>query len=142
MNPTSQKAKEVFLNLVKEPPSGQRDEHLQRVCAGDVDVERRVRDLLRAHAEPGSFLDCPAVAVESAVSYGPVAEQPGQTVGRYKLLEEIGEGGMGVVYTAEQREPIRRKVALKIIKPGMDTREVIARFEAERQALPCRIRTI
>ena len=65
----------------------------------------------------------------------PIAEGPGQTIGPYKLLEEIGEGGMGVVYMAEQREPVRRRVALKIIKPGMDTREVIARFEAERQAL-------
>ena len=65
----------------------------------------------------------------------PIAERPGTVIGRYKLLEEIGEGGMGVVYMAEQQEPVRRKVALKIIKPGMDTREVIARFEAERQAL-------
>ena len=64
-----------------------------------------------------------------------LAEGPGTIIGRYKLLEEIGEGGMGMVYMAEQREPVRRKVALKIIKPGMDTREVIARFEAERQAL-------
>ena len=64
-----------------------------------------------------------------------IAEAPGTVIGRYKLLEEIAEGGMGVVYMAEQREPVRRKVALKIIKPGMDTREVIARFEAERQAL-------
>ena len=65
----------------------------------------------------------------------PIAERPGAMVGRYKLLEEIGEGGMGAVYLAEQREPVRRKVALKIIKPGMDTKEVVARFEAERQAL-------
>ena len=65
----------------------------------------------------------------------PIAERPGTQIGPYKLLEEIGEGGMGVVYMAQQQEPVRRKVALKIIKPGMDTREVIARFEAEEQAL-------
>ena len=65
----------------------------------------------------------------------PVTERPGAAIGRYKLREQIGEGGMGVVFVAEQEQPIRRKVALKIIKPGMDTKEVIARFEAERQAL-------
>ena len=65
----------------------------------------------------------------------PVAERPGQIIDRYKLLQKIGEGGFGVVYMAEQQEPVQRKVALKVIKPGMDTREVIARFEAERQAL-------
>ena len=75
------------------------------------------------------------VAVAATLDMPALSERPGQTIGRYKLLEEIGEGGMGVVYMAEQREPVRRKVALKIIKPGMDTREVIARFEAERQAL-------
>ena len=65
----------------------------------------------------------------------PVTEQPGDSIGPYKLLQQIGEGGMGVVYMAEQTEPVERRVALKIIKPGMDTRQVIARFEAERQAL-------
>ncbi len=74
-------------------------------------------------------------ADEPTIDTGSIAERPGMTIGRYKLLQEIGEGGMGVVYMAEQREPVRRKVALKIIKPGMDTREVVARFEAERQAL-------
>ena len=73
--------------------------------------------------------------IDRTIGLPPIAEGPGTTIGRYKLLEEIAEGGMGVVYMAEQREPVRRKVALKIIKPGMDTREVIARFEAERQAL-------
>ena len=77
----------------------------------------------------------PAADLAATLDMPPIAERPGQAIGRYKLLEEIGEGGMGVVYMAEQQEPVRRKVALKIIKPGMDTREVIARFEAERQAL-------
>jgi serine/threonine protein kinase len=83
----------------------------------------------------GSFLDSPAPDVAATVDYRHVTERPGTLVGRYKLMEHIGEGGMGIVYVAEQREPVRRKVALKIIKPGMDTGEVIARFEAERQAL-------
>ena len=90
--------------------------------------------MLRRDREVGSFLDGPAVAIAPTIDQ-PSAEKPGMTIGRYKLLQEIGEGGMGVVYMAEQREPVRRKVALKIIKPGMDTREVVARFEAERQAL-------
>ena len=77
----------------------------------------------------------PPPGLAATLDVSPIAERPGTTIGPYKLLEEIGDGGMGVVYMAEQREPVRRKVALKIIKPGMDTREVIARFEAERQAL-------
>ena len=90
--------------------------------------------MLAAHAKAGSFLESPADGIERRDSH-PRAERPGTTIGRYKMLEEIAEGGMGMVYMAEQREPVRRKVALKIIKPGMDTREVIARFESERQAL-------
>ena len=97
---------------------------------------RRVRALLRAHAEPGSFLEEPAVANQPAPTLDqPITEKPGTQIGPYKLLQQIGEGGMGVVYMAEQKEPVKRRVALKIIKPGMDTRQVIARFEAERQAL-------
>nr|WP_261360740.1 tetratricopeptide repeat protein [Aeoliella straminimaris] len=86
---------------------------------------------MRAHREAGGFFGGP----EGATEYQPVSERPGDTIGLYKLLQQIGEGGMGVVYMAEQTEPIERRVALKIIKPGMDTRQVIARFEAERQAL-------
>ena len=89
----------------------------------------------QAQRRDSSFLDSPPPSLAAAIDVPPVAERPGTTIGRYKLLEEIGEGGMGVVYMAEQQEPVRRKVALKIIKPGMDTREVVARFEAERQAL-------
>src|SRR5262249_41265982 len=77
----------------------------------------------------------PAAAPTITVNSRPLAEGPGTVIGPYKLLEQIGEGGMGVVYMAEQTKPVRRKVALKIIKPGMDTRQGIARFEAERQAL-------
>src|SRR5208282_155475 len=86
------------------------------------------------NAEAGSFLEAPAFGPVPTVDQR-LPEGPGTHIGPYKLLQKIGEGGMGVVYMAEQEEPVRRKVALKIIKPGMDTAQVIARFEAERQAL-------
>jgi serine/threonine-protein kinase len=90
--------------------------------------------LLRAHQQPNSLLDCPAPAVASTVDE-PITERPGTIIGPYKLMEQIGEGGMGLVFVAEQQRPLRRRVALKVIKPGMDSRAVIARFEGERQAL-------
>src|SRR5262249_22712808 len=90
-------------------------------------------------AKVGSFLDKPAIQAlpgsRGTADYEPIAERPGTVIGPYKLKEQIGEGGMGLVFVAEQQEPVRRKVALKIIKPGMDSGQVIARFEAERQAL-------
>jgi hypothetical protein len=89
--------------------------------------------LLKAHEQAGDFLNSPAAA--SPTLDLSAAEGPGTIIGPYKLLERIGEGGMGLVYMAEQQQPMRRLVALKIIKPGMDSRQVIARFEAERQAL-------
>jgi len=87
-----------------------------------------------AHRQEDSLLEEPASGSPPNLS-GPTAEKPGTVIGPYKLLQQIGEGGMGVVYMAEQTEPVERRVALKIIKPGMDTRQVIGRFEAERQAL-------
>ena len=111
---------------------------LDRECAGDAALRARLEALLAAHEQPDTLL---ATAAEGArptirVELAPVGEDAvGQTIGRYKLLEKIGEGGCGVVYVAEQTEPVRRRVALKLIKPGMDSRQVIARFEAERQAL-------
>src|SRR5947209_8831245 len=87
---------------------------------------------MNEQAEPSSK---PSAAEPLETIYRPVAEGPGARIGVYKLLQQIGEGGFGVVYMAEQQEPVRRKVALKIIKPGMDTKEVMARFESERQAL-------
>src|SRR5262249_30740668 len=94
-----------------------------------------VEALLEVHARAGSFLASPVPAPDATVDEQPVREGPGSVIGPYKLLEQIGEGGFGVVYMAEQHQPVRRKVALKVLKPGMDTRQVIARFEAERQAL-------
>ncbi|MEO2018710.1 MAG: serine/threonine-protein kinase [Fuerstiella sp.] len=130
---------EIFEAALHQPAGPERSAFLDEACRGDSDVRRRVQNLLMAHENPDSFLDNPA---QKAFSDAPIdetiiaeVEREGKQVGPYKLLQQIGEGGMGVVFMAQQIEPIKRRVALKIIKPGIDTREVIARFEAERQAL-------
>ncbi|UCG57110.1 MAG: protein kinase [Phycisphaerales bacterium] len=112
----------------------ERDAYVLKACGSDHDMLARVRVLLEKH-DAGSFLDAPVFGPDVALDDSDITEGPGTVIGRYKLLEKIGEGGMAVVYMAEQEQPIRRKVALKIIKLGMDTKQVIARFEAERQAL-------
>src|SRR6201993_3468540 len=117
-------------------PTGERDRYLDKACKEDVEFRRRVEALLQAYEQAGDFLgrsaaDRPARAVQAF----PAGEKPGDRIGHYKLLQQIGEGGCGVVYMAEQEQPVRRRVALKVIKLGMDTKSVIARFEAERQAL-------
>ncbi len=110
--------------------------YLQHMCSEDPPMKQRVAALLNAYDENASFLELPPPELATSPTVDqPPTERPGTQIGRYKLLEQIGEGGMGVVYVAEQTEPVRRRVALKIIKPGMDTKQVIARFEAERQAL-------
>ena len=107
-----------------------------RPARGNVELRAHVERIAGGTAEPGSFLEQPATGCDATATVEPLsAEAPGTVIGPYKLLQQIGEGGMGVVFMAEQTEPIQRTVALKIIKPGMDTRQVIARFEAERQAL-------
>ena len=127
-------AKAVFDLAVDIESPDEREGYLKEACGNDIELRKRVDALLEAYEQAGSFLECPPPGLEVTQSQ-PLAEGPGMLIGPYKLMEQIGEGGMGVVYVAEQRQPVRRKVALKIIKPGMDTREVIARFEAERQAL-------
>jgi eukaryotic-like serine/threonine-protein kinase len=113
-----------------------RQAYLQQMCGDNAELQLRVDALLKAHAEAGSFLEQPAIAGDATILHEPpITERPGTVIGPYKLLQQIGEGGMGVVFMAEQSEPIQRTVALKIIKPGMDTRQIIARFDAERQAL-------
>lgn len=112
-----------------------RADYLKRVCGDDQVLFDRVDALLRAHDEGNSFLESAPPGFDAAAELSTITERPGTIIGPYKLAEEIGEGGFGVVYLAQQTEPVRRKVALKVIKPGMDTREVIARFAAERQAL-------
>lgn len=111
-----------------------RDDYLRQVCGHEPELLHRVSRLLQIHAESPSFLESPADDVAATMQL-PSPESAGKRIGPYKLRELLGEGGMGSVYVAEQDEPIRRKVALKIIKPGMDSKKVIARFEAERQAL-------
>ncbi len=114
----------------------ERAAYLDRVCGADLAFRRRVVSLLANFAtSPGALVELPQADVQPTIDMSPIKEEPGSVIGCYKLLQQVGEGGFGVVYMAEQQEPIRRKVALKLIKPGMDTKEVIARFEAERQAL-------
>jgi serine/threonine protein kinase/tetratricopeptide (TPR) repeat protein len=133
MGEQSAKAKSIFLSALGHAP-GQWPALLEESCGGDLHLRAEVERLLRARAALGSFHEAPQPSPPPTVDE-PVRERPGTTIGCYRLLEQIGEGGFGIVFMAEQQEPIRRKVALKILKPGMDTRQVIARFEAERQAL-------
>src|SRR6266481_3027622 len=117
-------------------PLSERAAHLERACAGDEKLRQRVEGLLLTHDQAGGFLERPPVEMAIGSRLGAFAgEKPGDRIGRYKLLRQIGEGGCGVVFVAEQEEPIHRLVALKVVKPGMDTNSVMARFEAERQAL-------
>jgi serine/threonine protein kinase len=129
------RAKSIFLSAVEGHAPQEWDAYLDEACQGDTELRQRVEALLAAHRGADRLLDSPGAVLIGASDPAEPVEAPGTIVGRYKLLEKIGEGGMAVVYMAEQQEPIRRKVALKIIKLGMDTRQVIARFEAERQAL-------
>jgi tetratricopeptide (TPR) repeat protein len=122
-----------FAALEKSTPT-ERAAYLHAACAGDPDLRGRVEKMVAAQAQAGSFLEQPARSPVVTVDE-PITERPGTVIGPYKLMEQIGEGGMGLVFVAEQQHPVRRKVALKVIKPGMDTRQVVARFEAERQAL-------
>ncbi len=129
----------IFIAALDKPTESERAAFLAEACAGDLRLLRRVEALLRAHAEPDDLLDPMTDRAETPRGTGssaPDGEQAGASVaGRYKLLEAIGEGGMGTVWKAEQREPVKRLVALKLIKPGMDSKAVLARFDAERQAL-------
>jgi WD40 repeat protein/serine/threonine protein kinase len=128
------------LQAVKDHAPDQWPAFLDRACAGQPDLRARVEALLEAHRDVGTAEHSqPAEGADqgpaATADEPPVPERPGAMIGPYKLLEQIGEGGFGVVFLAEQTEPVRRKVALKVLKPGMDTRQVVARFEAERQAL-------
>lgn len=122
---------DIFLAAV-DKPAVERDAFIESACAGDVEKLRRVRELLAAHVGSLGPLDN---RVDVTVEFSSSGDGPGTIIGKYKVVQEIGEGGMGTVYMAQQLEPVKRLVALKITKPGMDSRRVIARFEAERQAL-------
>src|SRR6202162_102683 len=129
----------VFIAALQLATREERAAYLKNARAGDAALRQRVEALLQAHDQAGNSPD-PDVTVKSAPAPNPpvaepLTEKPGDRIGRYKLLQEIGEGGMGSVWMAEQEQPVRRRVALKVVKLGMDTKQVIARFEAERQAL-------
>jgi eukaryotic-like serine/threonine-protein kinase len=127
-------AKEIFLAALDRGSPADCGEFVRAACGGDAALREQVEVLLAAHAGAGSFLEQGALT-PVAIAHQPLCEIPGARIGPYKLLQKIGEGGMGVVWMAEQIEPVQLKVALKVIQPGMDSRQVIARFEAERQAL-------
>ena len=128
----------IFAEAMALPPED-RARYLDTACRGDVALRRRVELLLQAHDSAATFMTPPSGAGRSEVNQGSAfptsSDRPGSRIGRYKLLQQIGEGGCGVVWMAEQEEPVRRRVALKVIKLGLDTKTVIARFDAERQAL-------
>ncbi|MBL9170803.1 MAG: protein kinase [Verrucomicrobiales bacterium] len=137
MNANTDRETEIFEEAVQRE-GRERAAYLDGACQGDPDLRRRMDELLAAHEAPGETLNTTILAAGGQPGFTPFEppdESVGQTLGRYKLLERIGEGGCGVVYVAEQTEPVRRRVALKVIKLGMDTQQVVARFEAERQAL-------
>jgi WD40 repeat protein len=145
MDESEDRLSAIFAEALEIADAKEREAYLARACGADTDLRQQVEELLRAdaHAQAGQFLpDQPVSDIGKSLPLGSASrtaslgsEKPGDRIGRYKLLEKIGEGGCGLVYMAEQEEPLRRKVALKVIKLGMDTRSVVARFETERQAL-------
>jgi serine/threonine protein kinase len=132
----------IFYEALERRDPRERATYLDAACAGDVELRRNVEALLHAHFGTGELLEglptlgeFAATSPFSAAKTGPMAEGPGTVIGAYTLVQKLGEGGMGVVFLAEQDLPVKRQVALKVVKPGMDSSQVIARFEAERQAL-------
>jgi serine/threonine protein kinase/WD40 repeat protein len=128
--------KEEIFNIAAdiEDPA-ERSSYLEDVCKGNHKLRADIESLLRSDRNAGGFLESPPLAANITMADSPLTEVPGTIIGRYKLLDKIGEGGFGEVWAAEQKKPVKRRVALKIIKLGMDTKQVVARFEAERQAL-------
>ncbi len=135
MSDPCNQAKSIFLAAIEEHAPEQWPGYLDQACAGDVRLRAEVEKLLRARSEMGSFHEPPRPAAVATVDAPEIGERPGTIIGPYKLLEQIGEGGFGLVFLAEQQQPVRRQVAIKVLKPGRESRQVIARFEAERQAL-------
>src|SRR5262245_28440222 len=124
----------IFTEALQRTSPEARAEFLDVACAGDLALRKSVEQLLKAHEKHSAVLHLKHSGASPTFEM-PLLDGPGAVIGPYRVMEQIGEGGMGVVFVAEQQQPVRRKVALKVIKPGMDSREVIARFEAERQAL-------
>jgi serine/threonine protein kinase/WD40 repeat protein/tetratricopeptide (TPR) repeat protein len=134
MNDDQGKAKTIFQQAAEIASADQRQGYVAEACGVDQALRLEVEGLLRHHDRLGSFLE-PAAGDPVTTDEPTANERPGTVIGPYKLLQQIGEGGMGAVFMAEQTQPVRRMVALKVIKAGMDSAQVIARFEAERQAL-------
>src|SRR5262245_41512235 len=138
MNPDAQREAALF-QAAAQLTGAARVSFLDNACQGNPDLRQRLQVLLGAHEQTDGALadspEVPAATMKIQFASEPPTQSIGQKIGRYKILEKVGEGGCGVVYVAEQTEPVRRRVALKVIKLGMDTKQVVARFEAERQAL-------
>ena len=130
MEHDSEKIESILISALEIPSESARQEYIEKCCGGDSELRQRVVDLVENHFLAGDFLTSPSQDWTATAG-----ERPGERIGPYQLLEQIGEGGFGVVFLAEQQQPIRRRVALKIIKPGMDTSQLVARFENERLAL-------
>jgi serine/threonine protein kinase/tetratricopeptide (TPR) repeat protein len=122
----------IFIEALEREDPAERAAYLDQACGRDPALRRRLERLLQRHQQAESFLESPALV---ATVSEPIRQLPGTMIGPYKVLEQIGEGGFGVVFLAEQQQPLHRLVALKVLKPGLDSRQVIARFEAEQQAL-------
>lgn len=136
MSESPDRIESIFAAAVALPSAAERAPYLDQACAGDAVLRTRIEGLLRAHDRAGHLLDGPIPPDLDPTQAMRHTEKPGTIIGgRYKLLEAIGEGGMGTVWMAEQKEPVKRKVAIKLVKAGMDSAQVLARFEAERQAL-------
>ncbi|MBE0545609.1 MAG: protein kinase [Verrucomicrobia bacterium] len=133
--PEMNREKEIFEQALDLESPEARGAFIRQACGGDEALLQRIHALLKASDTAPDFLPEGTIRVDPDQPGGGLTEGPGTVIGRYKLLEQIGEGGFGFVFMAEQLEPIKRRVALKIIKPGMDSKQVIGRFEAERQAL-------
>src|SRR5262249_53712438 len=129
------KLRELFTRALECHSAEEQAAFLDQACQGDAALRAQLEELLQAHREASCFLQEPSAAPVATVDEVRASERPGTVIGPYKLLEPIGEGGMGTVWLAQQTEPVKRLVAVKLIKAGMDSRQVIARFEAERQAL-------
>jgi len=130
-----QKSDSIFWAALEIDSPQKRGAYLDEACGPNRQQRAQIEEMLAAHSRAEGFLEQPAVMEQITTSSQPATEKPGSMIGPYKLIEEIGEGGMGNVFMALQKEPVRRKVALKLIKPGMDSKQVVSRFEAERQAL-------
>ena len=135
MKPADDREEALFREALKRAIGPEREAFLDGACVGNPALRARLEAFLQGHEGSDPFLEAQTAPSGITTVFVPLEEGPGTVIGRYKLLEQIGEGGFGVVYVAEQQEPVRRQVALKIIKLGLDTRQVVARFEAERQAL-------